>query len=71
MSGEHNTLALSLQDQSPVWCLRDDVAAELRSLRRYYHYPMAWNRNQSIPAVYIVNWGNAELQHASGERHGS
>ncbi|EKJ29954.1 putative ATP-binding component of a transport system, partial [Escherichia coli EC1866] len=19
-------------------------------------YPMAWNRNQSIPAVYIVNW---------------
>ncbi len=36
-----------------------------------YIYPMAWNRNQSIPAVYIVNWRNAELQHASGERYGS
>lgn len=37
VSGEHNTPALSLQDESPVWCLRADVAAELRSLRRYYH----------------------------------
>ena len=39
-----------------VWCLRADVAAELRSLRRYYHLSNAWNRSQSIPAVYIVNW---------------
>lgn len=37
VSGEHNTPALSLQDESPVWCLRADVAAELRSLRRSYH----------------------------------
>ena len=38
VSGEHNTPALSLQDESPVWCLPGaDVAAELRSLRRYYH----------------------------------
>lgn len=35
MSGEHNTLALSLQDESPVWCLWADVAAKLRSLKRY------------------------------------
>ncbi len=35
MSGEHNTLALSLQDESPGWCLWADVAAKLRSLKRY------------------------------------
>ncbi len=71
VSGEHNTPALSLQDESPGLVLRADVAAELRSLRRYYHLSMAWNRNQSIPAVYIVNWVQRELQHAPGERYGS
>ncbi len=40
MSGEHNTFALSLQDESPGLVLRADVAAELRSLRRYYHLSM-------------------------------
>ncbi|WHH75038.1 hypothetical protein QDW68_01600 [Escherichia coli] len=57
VSGEHNTPALSLQDESPGL-----VACGLMLQQSLGHldatiiYPMAWNRNQSIPAVYIVNW---------------
>lgn len=34
----------------------DSTRQSLGHLDATIIYPMAWNRNQSIPAVYIVNW---------------
>lgn len=34
-------------------------------------YPMAWNRNQSIPAVYIVNWVQRWVTTCARERYGN
>ncbi|WHF94962.1 hypothetical protein QDX13_13010 [Escherichia coli] len=57
VSGEHNTPALSLQDESPgLDACGLMLQQSLGHLDATIIYPMAWNRNQSIPAVYIVNW---------------
>lgn len=56
VSGEHNTPALSLQDESRSGACGLMLQQSLGHLDATIIYPMAWNRNQSIPAVYIVNW---------------
>ncbi len=58
MSGEHNTLALSLQDESPVWCLWADVAAKLRSLKRYsvFTFQRMKFMNRTSPIIFAAQY---------------